>query len=233
MPFSCLGADISFSEVVLQGLDKVTGRLSTKTVEVGQKTTFENLDIYARVCYAKPPEETPENAAFLEIVERKQEGQMKVFSGWMFSSSPALSAMDHAVYDVWVLRCQGEEKEAPKPQPLILENPIELKPVQPKLKIFWQEEVLDAPEKDELLEGAQEAQEALATSETPTEPMSIQEVQERGEGINSLVQEEQDFKIILIKEDFVEEVEKPMASEESGEFGEPLEVQEPPMPQFF
>lgn len=132
--------DISYGQVVLRGLDKVTGRLSTMTVNVGEKTTFGALDIYARVCYAHPPEETPENAAFLEIVEKKEEGQLKLFSGWMFSSSPALSAMDHAVYDVWVLKCQGDQVDPPDPEPLVLENPIALKPVQPKLKIIWDEE---------------------------------------------------------------------------------------------
>lgn len=139
-PCAAFAEDVSLEQVVLRGLDKVTGRLNTMTVNVGEKTTFGALDIYARVCYAHPPEETPENTAFLEIIEKKPEGQLKLFSGWMFSSSPALSAMEHAVYDVWVIRCQGEQVKPPKPEPLVLENPIELKPVQPKLKLIWNEE---------------------------------------------------------------------------------------------
>lgn len=152
LPFPAFAEDISLEQVVLRGLDKVTGRLNTMTVNVGEKTTFGALDIYARVCYAHPPEETPENAAFLEIVEKKPEGQLKLFSGWMFSSSPALSAMEHAVYDVWVIRCQGEQVKPPKPEPLVLENPIESKPVQPKLKLIWNEEmqsVSSVPENEE------------------------------------------------------------------------------------
>lgn len=128
--------DISLEQVVLRGLDKVTGRLSTMTVNVGEKTQFGALDVYVRVCYTHPPEETPENAAYLDIVENKEEGQLKLFSGWMFSSSPALSAMEHAVYDVWVIKCQGDPVTPPKPVPLVLENPIEIQPVQPKLKIM-------------------------------------------------------------------------------------------------
>ncbi len=131
--------DISLEQVVLRGLDKVTGRLSTMTVNVGEKTVFGALDVYVRVCYTHPPEETPENAAYLDIVENKSEGQLKLFSGWMFSSSPALSAMEHAVYDVWVLKCQGEPVAPPKPVPLVLENPIEVQSVQPKLKIMLKE----------------------------------------------------------------------------------------------
>lgn len=138
--FPARAENISMSQVVLRGLDKATGRLSTMTVNVGERAQFGALDIYARVCYTHPPEETPENASFLEIVEKKPEGQAKLFSGWMFSSSPALSAMEHPVYDVWVLKCQGEKITPPKPAPLILENPIETPAPQPKVKITIEDE---------------------------------------------------------------------------------------------
>ena len=139
--FPAKAEDVSLEQVVLRGLDKVTGRISTMTVNVGEKARFGALDVYVRVCFAHPPEETPENAAYLDIVENKPEGQLKLFSGWMFSSSPALSAMEHPVFDVWVLRCQGEQ--VTPPEPLVLENQIEAKPVQPKVKI-----VLDESEED-------------------------------------------------------------------------------------
>lgn len=141
--FPAKAEDVSLEQVVLRGLDKVTGRISTMTVNVGEKARFGALDIYVRVCFAHPPEETPENAAYLDIVENKPEGQLKLFSGWMFSSSPALSAMEHPVFDVWVLRCQGGQVTPPVPEPLVLENQIEAKPVQPKVKI-----VLDESEED-------------------------------------------------------------------------------------
>ena len=136
--------DISLEQVVLRGLDKITGRLSTMTVYVGEKASFGALDIYVRVCYTHSPEETPENAAYLDVVENKEEGQLKLFSGWMFSSSPALSAMEHAVYDVWVLKCQGSPVTPPDPEPLVLENPIEVKPAQSKLKIILQDTLPDS-----------------------------------------------------------------------------------------
>lgn len=141
--FPAKAEDVSLEQVVLRGLDKVTGRISTMTVNVGEMAQFGALDVYVRVCYAHPPEETPENAAYLDIVEKKQEGQLKLFSGWMFSSSPALSAMEHPVFDVWVIRCQGEQITPPIPEPLVLENQIEAAPVQPKVKI-----VLDENEED-------------------------------------------------------------------------------------
>ena len=92
--------------VVLQGLDKVTARISEFSAELGAPAVFGTLEITARACHNKPPEEPPESAAFLEIRE-KREGEPVdlLFSGWMFASTPGLSALQHPVYDVWVLDC--------------------------------------------------------------------------------------------------------------------------------
>lgn len=91
---------------VLRGLDKVTARVTTLEAPVGVSIPFGALEIVVRTCDKRPPEEPPESAAFLEIREaREGEARVDVFQGWMFASSPALSAMDHAVYDVWVLDC--------------------------------------------------------------------------------------------------------------------------------
>jgi hypothetical protein len=91
---------------VLQGLDKVTARISTVRAPVGLTVRFGSLEIIARTCVKRPPEEPPESAAFLEISDVKQgETPVKVFSGWMFASSPALSALEHPVYDISVVDC--------------------------------------------------------------------------------------------------------------------------------
>ena len=94
--------------VVLGGLDKVTAHVSTFEVPVGKTVTFGALQITARTCDKHPPEETPESAAFLEVIEaRPGETPHQLFSGWMFASSPALSAMDNPIYDLWVLDCKN------------------------------------------------------------------------------------------------------------------------------
>ncbi|MFQ5956094.1 MAG: DUF2155 domain-containing protein, partial [Kiloniellales bacterium] len=91
---------------ILQGLDKVTARISTFQAPVGQPVRFGTLRITVRTCYKRPPEETPESAAFMEVHEvRPNEAPAQMFVGWMFASSPALSAIEHAVYDVWVIDC--------------------------------------------------------------------------------------------------------------------------------
>jgi len=94
---------------VLQGLDKVTARISTIDAPIDSPVRFGSLEITARTCQKRPPEETPESAAFLEIRDIKPgETAVNVFSGWMFASSPALSALEHPVYDVWVIDCKND-----------------------------------------------------------------------------------------------------------------------------
>jgi hypothetical protein len=91
---------------VLQGLDKVTARISTLRVPLDQSVRFGTLLITARTCSKRPPEEPPETSAFLEIYDLRQgAGPVLAYSGWMFASSPALAAMEHAVYDISVIDC--------------------------------------------------------------------------------------------------------------------------------
>ena len=104
-------ASVPADTVVLQGLDKITARVTTIEAPVGKPVTFGSLSITARHCDKAPPEETPEAAAFLEIVDAKPgEAPVKLFSGWMFASSPAVSALEHPVYDVWVIDCKNAAK---------------------------------------------------------------------------------------------------------------------------
>lgn len=100
------GGPIADKFVVLQGLDKLTARVSEIQVEIGRPKRFGTLNIIAHTCRKRPPEEPPETTAFLEITEvREGEEPITLFIGWMFASSPALSALEHAVYDVWVVDC--------------------------------------------------------------------------------------------------------------------------------
>ncbi len=104
---------------VLQGLDKVTARISPVVAPLDRPTRFGTLEITARTCRETPPTEPPESAAFLEIRELPPAADEAVaqprdlFSGWMFASSPALSALEHPVYDVWVVDCEEPIDEAP------------------------------------------------------------------------------------------------------------------------
>ncbi|MBR4927711.1 MAG: DUF2155 domain-containing protein [Alphaproteobacteria bacterium] len=113
--FPVLAEDIPTKKAVLRGVDKITGRIKTMQADVGNQITFGNLVVDIVKCYTRPPEETPENSAYLNIVENLNDGKkQEVFSGWMFSSNPALSAMEHPVYDVWVIGCKNEAVPAVK-----------------------------------------------------------------------------------------------------------------------
>lgn len=100
----------------LQALDKVTGRVSGIDAPLGAPVRFGTLDLRILSCFRRPPELPPESAAFLEIGERRrpEDPLQPLFRGWMFASSPGLSALEHAVYDVIVLDCPAPpEAEAP------------------------------------------------------------------------------------------------------------------------
>lgn len=94
---------------VLQGLDKITARVSEFEAPVGARVRFGTLSIRVRDCEKSPPEEPPESAAFIEIDEMRpgEDIAKRVFSGWMFASSPALSALEHPVYDINLLDCKA------------------------------------------------------------------------------------------------------------------------------
>jgi hypothetical protein len=109
--------------VILGGLDKITATISSLTVPLGGAVAFGTLEVTAQACREPPPEAPPDSVAFLQIRERQDEAAppVLVFSGWMFASSPGLSALDHPVYDVWVEDCR---KEPPRP----LAHPLRWRP---------------------------------------------------------------------------------------------------------
>jgi hypothetical protein len=97
----------------IRALDKLTGRLSTFEVALQRTYQYERLKIVLNSCQIFPKRK--DSAMFVEIRDDKITDK-PVFTGWMFSSSPALSAMDHPRYDVWLLSCKttsgGSEPES-------------------------------------------------------------------------------------------------------------------------
>ena len=103
---------------VLRGLDKITARAETLRLPMGEPVTYGTLRLTARACLTTPPTETPESAVFLEIeeVEPGRAAEPR-FTGWMFASSPSLSALEHPVYDVWLVECAEPLEPEPLPPP--------------------------------------------------------------------------------------------------------------------
>ena len=119
--FGAWGATIPADYAVLQGMDKVTGRVRELSLPVGASIDFGELTITVDKCLTKTPEETPENAAYLRIFQQEN----KIFSGWMFSSNPALSAMEDPVYDIWVVECISEKSENLEASEILNEQPAD------------------------------------------------------------------------------------------------------------
>ena len=100
------------NSVSLQGINKITARVSSFDVQKDNKMNFGNLEVQLIKCWKSPPEEEPENKALLRIWEQiPGEDKKEIFSGWMFSSSPALSALEHPVYDIVVKECMNADTD--------------------------------------------------------------------------------------------------------------------------
>lgn len=103
--------------VILRALDKVTARTKDLFVPIDETAVFGSLAVRPRKCLKRPPEEPPETSAFLEISEvREEDDNLPLFTGWMFASSPAINALEHPVYDVWVIDCKISEPVTPSPK---------------------------------------------------------------------------------------------------------------------
>jgi hypothetical protein len=98
---------------VFSGLDKITGRIISFDVAINETVQFGALQVTPRVCYSRPPTETPNTDAFVEVDEVTLQGEIKrIFNGWMFAASPGLHAVEHPVYDVWITDCKGGQNPA-------------------------------------------------------------------------------------------------------------------------
>lgn len=93
-------------KVQVRILDKITAKSRTFDLNIGKTVAYGSLRLRPMACKKAPPIEEPESVSFLQVWEKMHEGSDEwVFSGWMFASSPSLSAMEHPVYDVWILDC--------------------------------------------------------------------------------------------------------------------------------
>jgi hypothetical protein len=123
------------------GLDKITGRIINFPVEIGETVQFGALQLTTRACYTRPAEEAANTDAFVEVDEVTLQGEVKrIFTGWMFASSPGLHAVEHPIYDLWLTDCKGGAQvvptgATPEPPPVAQPQPK----AQPKQKQIQQQ----------------------------------------------------------------------------------------------
>lgn len=103
---------ISNPIAVFAGLDKITARITAFEVPIGQTVQFGSLRVTPRICYSRPATEAPLTTAFIEVDELKLDKKIaRLFTGWMFASSPGLHGVEHPVFDVWLTNCKTNEGE--------------------------------------------------------------------------------------------------------------------------
>ena len=93
------------SGVVIRALDKISGRVRDVELPNGATARFGRIEIDHGEC--RYPAGNPAGDAYALLRVRDTLAEQVVFAGWMIASAPALSALDHARYDLWVLRCTG------------------------------------------------------------------------------------------------------------------------------
>jgi hypothetical protein len=131
---ACLAAGPAFADKIsnpsatFEGLDKITGRIISFDVAVGETVQFGSLQLTPRICYSRPPTEAANSTAFIEVNDVTFTNEYRrIFTGWMFASSPGLHAIEHPIYDIWLTDCKGGKD-------IIVEAKEEEVAVEPELK---------------------------------------------------------------------------------------------------
>ena len=107
--FNILYADpISGYQVELKILDKITAKVKTIYIDVNNSLVFQSLNIQILSCYKRPPEEIPEDFVLLRIYDNLNNavGSNLIYQGWMISSSPSATPLEHPIYDLWLIDCK-------------------------------------------------------------------------------------------------------------------------------
>lgn len=120
------------------GLDKITGRIIKFDAAIGETVQFGALRVTTRACYTRPPTQSANTTAFIEVDEITLKGEVKrIYSGWMFAASPGLHAVEHPIYDVWLTDCKQPENavaDASKSAPADAAAPAPRKPPAPRVR---------------------------------------------------------------------------------------------------
>lgn len=114
MARTALADHIKHPIAVFSGLDKITGRIISFEVGTDETVQFGSLQITERACYTRPATEAPQTITFVEVDEILPSNEFKrIFSGWMFASSPGLHGIEHPIYDIWLTDCKGGKEVLP------------------------------------------------------------------------------------------------------------------------
>lgn len=178
---------------VIQAMDKITGRVSTIEIPVGGEVEFGDFKISLKSCKTTPPEEAPENFAFVNIIEKlKDDKTAEVFNGWMISSSPALHEVQHPVYDVWLIKCingdlskfeKKDDKKEVSDQVEVKKEDIKTEEVKPVQENKKEEKVKTEPVKKEIKEEKPSEKKVEKIDAPKVETPVVEDVKEKSEEV--------------------------------------------------
>jgi len=103
---SLLADPIKGKAAILNLLDKTTNKVSQKTINVNSTVDWDSLNIQIYACYSTSPEEIPENYVLLEVLDALKPEEEYLYRGWMISSSPDVTPLEHPIYDLWLVECK-------------------------------------------------------------------------------------------------------------------------------
>ena len=88
-------------------LDKISSKNTLLKLRNGELLRFKDLSIISLKCKNSEFDDNPEITAYIQVrdLSNKNNNEVFVFNGWMFSSSPSIKPFDHPVYDIWLTKC--------------------------------------------------------------------------------------------------------------------------------
>lgn len=158
---SVCATEIDTNIAQMQAMDKITGKVSVIDVPVNGSVNFGSFSILVRACKTRPPEDTPENFAFVDVIDTyNAKDPVNIFRGWMISSSPALNPVEHPIYDVWLLKCINGTVN---PKLILSKEELDARDAIKKAPLFSEEDKLKSSTE----------QEVVPVSSQQTQPMSV------------------------------------------------------------
>lgn len=208
-------SNIEMNTAHIQAMDKITGRVSELNIQVNGLANFGTFSILVRKCVTKSPEETPENTAFIDVVDNyKSENPVNIFKGWMFSSTPGINGVEHPIYDIWLLKCYNSDKSKHK---VLTEEQLKFRDELPLVRQIKQEQNIKLSALDEVSEEdiklVEEEKEVKEEKEETS--ATTQDVAEVAKNENEIIKINVDTKTDevteAIEEDFIAEGEEVIA----------------------
>ena len=90
-------------------LDKISNKLDEKTIKVNESDFFGTLNIKVYSCFTEPPNEIPEDYVLVDVKDNYKDEEESVYKGWMISSSPDVTPLEHPIYHLWLLGCSNNK----------------------------------------------------------------------------------------------------------------------------